>query len=490
MHPHLGKSFFVVIAAALLAACFAQSAAASKSQLSVIEDPGRVLSSDPAQRALSLDETAALGADIAKIAVTWRTYAPDGTSTVKPGGDLSDPATYPAGAWDILDDAVSGAQSRGLKVWLMITAPAPRWAVSKEEGGKYIGNYLPDVDDYNEFVKAVGRRYPSVHIFSFWNEPNLKRFLDPQTKSGIAQAAVHYREMYRGAYGAIRSVGHSGDTLLFGELVGRRSNKYDTNTTPPVAFLREFFCLDTKGKALKGRTAKKHGCNSFKRISASGIAYHPYRLSGGPLDVDKASKDNAPINYLKRLEKVLDQAYKARHLAKRKLKIYSSEFGFQTNPPDLDAGTPISRVPAYLNYSEYLSWLDSRVSTYSQYEIVDDGDLAGFQTGLRFVDGSLKDGIYAAYQTPMVAMTTKSKNRVSIWGGVRKKPSSSVSIEIQYKNGSAWKTAKKIKTSARHGYFLTTVALTSAKSKTWQIVWSGGASRSARPVTPPKPRTN
>ncbi|MFT4048393.1 MAG: hypothetical protein QM648_00985 [Solirubrobacterales bacterium] len=489
MHTKLGKAFFTIFAATLIAAAFTQSAFASKAQLSVIEDPARVLSSDPSQRATSLDETVALGADVAKIAVTWRSYAPDSGSAIKPGGDLTDPASYPAGVWDILDDAVSGAQSRNLKVWLMITAPAPRWAVSQEEGGKYIGNYLPSADDYSDFVKAVGRRYPSVHIFSFWNEPNLKRFLEPQTKSGIAVAAQHYRDLYRAGYSAIRSAGHTGDTLLFGELVGRRSNKFDTNTTPPVAFLREFFCLDTKGKALKGSTAKKHGCSSFKKLTASGIAYHPYRLSGGPLDADKVSKDNAPINYLKRIENVLDQAYKAKRISKSKLPIYNSEFGFQSDPPDEDAGTPISRIPAYLNYSEYLSWLDPRVSTYSQYEIVDDGDLAGFQTGLRFVDGTLKSGVYAAYQTPMVVMTTKSNNRVSVWGGVRKKASSSVTIEVQYKNGSSWKTARTIRTSAKHGYFLTTVAVTGAKSKTWQIVSGDLASRSAKAVTPPRPRS-
>ncbi len=489
MNQRLGHIALLTTAILAISGLFAGSAIAAKNQTTVIEDPGRTLAADPAIRTASLDETAALGADTLKIAVIWRDYAPDGYSSTKPAGDLSDPLAYPVGVWDRLDEVVAGAQSRGLKVWLMMTAPAPRWAVSKESG-KYIGNYMPSVTDYADFVAAVGKRYPSVTTFSFWNEPNIRRFMEPQTQSGIVKSAIHYRDMYRAAYTAIRNAGHANHTLLFGELMPRTPSKTDPNTSRPVAFLREFFCLDTKGRALKGKTATKHKCNNFKKISASGIAYHPYRLSGGPLDADPVSKDNAPINYLKRIYRVLDQAYKAKRLAKKNLKLYNSEFGFQSDPPDVFAGMPIKRIPAYLNNSEYLSWIDPRVSTYSQYQIVDDNDLSGFQTGLRFVDGSAKTDIYAAFQTPIVAMTTRSKNRVSIWGAMRAKPAGTTPVQIQYASGGDWKTAKTYPVSTKHGYFLTTIALSGAKSKTWRLVWSDGTSRTAKAVAPPKPRSD
>lgn len=487
MNPTLGKTALSLFAALLLTALVIPSAFASKTQLSVIEDPGRIQSPDAVQRATSLDETKALGADVVKISVPWRSYAPDGLSTTRPATDLSNPDNYPAGNWTILDDAVAGALARGLKVWLMPTAPAPRWAVA-QESGKYIGNFQPNVEDYAAFIQAVGRRYPGVHHWSFWNEPNIKRFIEPQTQSGVVKSAIHYREMYRAAYTAIRSSGHVGDTLMFGELVGRTQAKNDPNISRPVAFLREFFCLDTKGKPLKGSGATRHKCTGFKKITASALAYHPYRLTGGPLDRDTVSKDNAPINYMKRIYKVLDQAYKAKRI-NAKLKVYNSEYGFQTNPPDM-AGKPLSQVATYLNYSEYLSWIDPRMVAYSQYEILDDADLGGFQTGLRFNNGEKKEAVYAAFQTPMVAMTTKSANRVSIWGGVRAKPSSSVSIAVQYQSGSDWKTARTISSSAKHGYFLTTVALAGAKTKRWRLSWDGGISRTAKPIAPPLPRND
>lgn len=477
-----------IIASLLLTALLLpSSASASKSQMTVIEDPGRTHSFDPASRAAALNDAKALGANYFKISVHWREFAPDPLSLVKPNINLSDPASYPAGTWDELDELVSGAQARGMQPWLTLTAPAPRWAVSRENG-TYVGNYLPDAQAYGEWVEAVGARYRSVKTFSFWNEPNIRRFIDPQTERGVVKSAVHYRQMYSAAYEAMRATGHRSHKLLIGELMPRTPARVDPNTTRPVAFLRAFFCLDGKGKPMKGKTASSHDCKKFKKIATSGLAYHPYRLSGGPLDKDKVSKDNAPINYLARIQRVLDQANKQKRLSARKLQIYNSEFGFQSDPPDIFAGTPISRIPSYLNISEYLSWIDPRVATYSQYLIVDDADLAAFQTGLFFNDGTPKPGVLAAFQTPMVAMTTRSKNRVSIWGGARANTSSRVSIEIQYANGAEWKTAKTVSAKGSHGYFLSSVALANAKSKTWRLVWSGGTSRSSRAITPPKPR--
>lgn len=464
----------------------ATTAHAAKNQQTVIEDPARVLSPDPAARTASLNETAALGADLVKISVTWRAYAPDGMGTTKPAADLSDPANYPAGTWDRLDEVVAGAQARGLKVWLTPTAPAPRWAVAKETSPG-LGAYRPDAAAFGDFVEAIGRRYPTVHFFSIWTEPNLKRFLQPQARSGVIESAVHYRALFLAAQGALRASGHATDPLLFGELMPRSPASRDPQFSPPLAWLREFFCIDRNGRALRGKTARRHGCSKFKKISAAGLAYHPYRLSGSPLSRETANKDYAAVNYMPRVQRVLDAAYKARHLAQRRMKIYSSEFGFQTNPPE-PIGASLTRVASYLNISEYLNWSDSRVATYSQYLLVDDTDLGAFQTGLRFTNGEIKPAVYEAFQTPFLAMRTRSANRVTLWGGMRAKPAGTQPIELQYQSGDEWKTAKTLPVSTNHGYYKTTVALSGAKSKHWRAVWSGGTSRSTRPIAEVKPR--
>lgn len=476
------RIFFTVIALCVISTALATTASASKSQLPVIEDPARLLSGNPSVQNASLDEAQALGGKILKIPVLWRSIAPDGTSTVKPAGDLSDPAAYPAGSWDVLDRAVSGAQARGMQVWLMITAPAPRWAVARETT-PLPGAYEPNVAEYKRFATAVGRRYASVKMYSAWNEVNAGQFIQPQRKGSVIYSAIYYRSMYKAAYDGLVAAGHRNAKILFGELLPSFGAN-NQRGTEPLIWLRAFFCLDTKGKKLTGSAAKKLKCNGIKRITTSGLAYHPYSQSGGPFV--RPSKNAAPIAYMKRVQKILDQASKARRVSGRKIKIYASEFGFQSSPPDPN-GTTMKKIPYFLNVSEYLSWVDSRVATYSQYLLVDDPDLGSFQTGLRFIDGTKKPGVYEAYQTPIMVFKGKG-NRVTVWGGLRAKAPGATMAEIQYKTGNTWTTISQFPVSSAVGYFNKAVSVSGAQSKTYRVTWSGGTSRETKPGTIVKPR--
>ncbi|MGH2959367.1 MAG: hypothetical protein ACRDKE_07160 [Solirubrobacterales bacterium] len=486
------KTIILGLAAALfLLALSSTSAMASRSQQSVVDDPARILSPDPALQTVALDEAKELGFDILKIPVTWRSFAPDGTSSVKPAVDLTNSENYPAGVWTTVDAAVAGAEARGMKVWLMITAPAPRWAVTKETSPG-AGAYEPNPADYAEFVTAVGKRYANARYFSFWNEVNLKRFMQPQSKGGLAQSAIHYRDMYRAAQKALASSGHASSTTLFGEILSRYPSDNATLATRPMIWLRAFFCLDTKGLALKGNAAKKYKCGSFPKIKTSGLAYHPYNLSFPPTALEK-NKENAPIGYLPRVEKLLDQAYKAKHLATKKLKIYNSEYGIQSNPPDRSTGQPLSKVPFYLNASEYLTWIDARVATYSQYLLIDDPEIenvVSFQTGLRFADGTKKPGVYEAFQTPFMVFKTANANTVTVWGCLRAKTPGTATAKLEVKTNGKWTSVKSIPVSASTGYFMQKINLTGAKSKTYRINWSGGISRWSKPGTQLKNQTN
>jgi hypothetical protein len=487
------KTIPALLTALLVALLCATTASASKSQLSVLEDPQRTINPQPSQQTASLDETVALGGDVAKLTVSWRAIAPEGASAVKPPGvDLSDPGSYPAGSWETIDRAVAGAEARGLRVWLMISGPAPRWAVARETTPG-LGAWLPDPTAYAEFVKAVARRYPGVHMYSFWNEANLKRFIQPQSSGGSVTSAVHYRSMYRSAHKALEEVGHGSDTILFGELLARYQAYVPQLATRPLIWLRAFFCIDRAGRPLRGSAARLQQCANYRPIRTSGLAYHPYNLSGTPLSTERNSPDNAPINYLPRVERLLDQAAKAHRLTTRRLKIYSSEYGIQSNPPDKDVGQPIGRIPFQLNVSEYLSWADPRVATYSQYLIVDDVEVPGvvsFQTGLRFFDGRPKPGVYAAYQTPMLVMTTRSANRVSVWGCLRAKPPGTTGVDAQVRSAAGWSTVRTLPVSTANGCFMQDVALSGARSKTWRLSWSGGVSRSAKPIAPVRAHTD
>ncbi|MFY9487265.1 MAG: hypothetical protein WAP35_01020 [Solirubrobacterales bacterium] len=469
-------------ATAILLITEAGPSIASTKQLSVLEDSGRVLSPIPAIREESLDEIKSLDADVVKIPVSWRSIAPNPTGRVKPSDDLTDPSSYPAVNWMTVDAAVLGAEIRGLKVWMMITAPAPRWAVASEPA-RGPGSLNPDPDDYAEFVEAVAKRYKSVKIWSIWNEPNLSLFLQPQFKKGVAVSAIHYRKMYRAAYAALIGNGHRRDTILFGELLPRAPLPRRANgTIPPVMWLREFFCLDDELLPYTGAEARAHGCNGFKPLKTSGFAYHPYTTPQGPR-FDDPMPLNATINHLGRIYGVLDAASRQRRLSGSKLKIYSSEFGFQSNPPDRKT-VPIRKIPEFLNFSELLSYNDRRMATYSQYQLVDDKLTTGFQSGLRFYSGRKKTDVYAAYQLPLVVIR-RTTGTVTVWGKLRSSDASIQEIEIQVRAGSKFETVETVESTSSRGYFKLVLSTPGAGAKTYRLKAGKLISRSAKPVENP-----
>src|SRR3954449_523939 len=80
-----------LVAAALLLALGTSRAAASPTQLSIMQDDTELHTNRMDSR---LDEMKALGTDIVKVRVPWRYIAPSGPS--KPGGfDPTNPSSYP-----------------------------------------------------------------------------------------------------------------------------------------------------------------------------------------------------------------------------------------------------------------------------------------------------------------------------------------------------------------------------------------------------------
>jgi hypothetical protein len=103
-----------------------------------------------------------------------------------------------------------------------------------------------------------------------------------------------------------------------------------------------------------------------------------------------------------------------------RLPIYSTEFGYQTNPPEKLARTTAPAVAAtYLNWAEYLSWRDPRIRSYDQYLLIDPPG-GNFATGLEFANGTPKP-TYDAYRLPIYLPVTSgpSSQPLEVWGCAR-----------------------------------------------------------------------
>ena len=420
----------LVVGALLLPA---PPASASRTQRTVFEDPKLLLRSGPEVRAGTLDELRALGVDIVKLRVEWRSLAPDPTAPTRPAFDAADPNAYPIQGWAQLDDAVRATTQRGMQVFLMLSGSAPEWATAPGELDDHVGVMRPDPEEFGLWVRAVGRRYdgataglPRVDMWSLWNEPNHPQFLQPLSERlggrMSASSPHHYRQLYRAGRAALGATGHGRDTVLFGEIlpVGERPLSA-TNNLSPILFLRELFCLDSRYRPYRGPAARLRGCARFPRFQTSGFAYHPYTRRGGPRE-EPPSRDDATIGQIERVERALDRIAMTRRVARR-LPIYDTEFGIET-VPDCRRGEALRDQASFMNEAEYLSYTRARVRSYANYLLQDDAIVTrfparskrrnrGFQSGLRFgegattCDGSQAFGLaspkpaYEAFRTPI-----------------------------------------------------------------------------------------
>jgi hypothetical protein len=451
----------------LAGAVAAVPAHASKSQESTFEDDTALLFSGDAKRQQSLDEIKALGGTTIRTLVQWSRIAPDTNSSKKPAGfDATNPNAYPPGVFEPWDALVQEAQARGLQV-IMSPVLAPHWADTCRGNAHHCS---PRASDFGQFMTALAKRYPTVHRWSIWNEPNISSWLYPQQKRvhghNIPTAAIVYRNLFRAGTAALKANGHGSDQMLLGETapLGRTSGSLGKRFLSPTAFYQGVFCLDSRGHKLRGRIAKDEGCTHYQKLAATGIAHHPYNRGGSQPPLRKPTgPGEITIANLSSLSRVINQGSHNRRI-RGGLKFFFTEFGFQSNPPDHLFGVSLSRQARYINQSDYIAYHNSRVSSVAQYELFDDADSKSFNTGLRRTSGKAKPAL-AAYRLPI--WVTRSGSRVKVWGQVR--PGGAAGQTVQIQNGNKkFHTVKTVRTG-RRGYFEVRVGRKAGAK--WKLLW-------------------
>jgi hypothetical protein len=417
MNRTLATTVLLSAAALLAALALAAPAGANSRQVSIMQDDSQVLRSGPVMRRRTLDEFRNLGADVVKVSVAWNDLAP------RRPRHPSDPNAYPWNKYEAdYDDVVRAAGERGLRVYLgLVGHRAPRWAAGR------LGVTRPSARQLRYFAEAAGRHFSGsldVPIWSIWNEPHLFTFIRPQrSRSGTPLSPSIYRRLYLAGVAGLRASGHGGDRILFGELAPFGAGV--SYRVGPIDFIREMACLDRRFRPYRGRARRARGCPSrMGRIPTSGLAYHPYTLKNGPRYRLPRSGD-ATIAQLSRVTRVLDGVARRGRLPRR-LPIWITEFGFQTDPPDPFQGVFVGRAPAYMDESEWIAYRNPRVVSYSQYQLTDDGPRRGsrlrrwegWQSGLYTYRGRKKPKVYKAWQMPAFARVRRG-GVVEVFGGLR-----------------------------------------------------------------------
>jgi hypothetical protein len=299
----------------------------------------------------------------------------------------TDPAD-PAYDWDLYDRTVNYAAQNGVHVLFSIYG-TPAWAN---------GNKGPNVaparsTDLRNFAYAAARRYsgkypatdgrllPAVKDWLAWNEPNNPLFLAPQykktAKGWTIQSGADYAKICNAVYGGVHATLAPSERVGCGVTAPRGNNdpKSARPSVSPLAFLR---------------ACKKAGLKSF-----DAWAHHPYYA--GPSDqptTKPVTAKGAPATAVT-LGNINDLIKEVTRLYGNK-RIWITEYGYQTNPPDALFGVSYAKQAAYLTQAFAIARKNPRIDMMLWFLLKDESRLDGWQSGLVTVTGKKKPA-YAAF---------------------------------------------------------------------------------------------
>ena len=443
------------------------AASASKTQLSLFQDDRELVGGkDPAG---SMAEVANLGADVVRANIIFYQIYKTPKNRKRPAGfDAADPDS-PRYEWSRIDRFVQLANDNGLRILGTITGPGPHFTTRNPGSCRRVPcTKNPTPADFGKFAAAVAKRYKGeIDYYSIYNEPNLEQWLTPQQKKpGIGKVqteAVLYRKLFIEAYKSIARFDPARrNKVMFGEVAA---------ISEPLALLNAALCLDINGDKFRGRQARLHGCaGKVAKLNIGGFAVHPYNPGAyGTARSTTRSRFSLPMAYMPRLHRLIDRAKKLGRITRR-APILSTEFGFQSKPPDRFASS-LTKQAQNINEADRLFYADPRVIMVGQYELSDEPRVDIFNTGLRFADtkGRRKKPAYEAYLVPIV-VTELSANKVEVYGQVR--PGGSASVQIQASKGRApFRAVRSVRTSSR-GMFKVNVSRRGAARLRWRLVTS------------------
>ena len=358
----------------------------------------------------TLDQRAAelqrIGFDAVRVTLVW--------SRVEPF-----PGEY---HWNRSDRLLS-ALSRHRLAPVVTLWGTPEWA-----NGGFGPNVAPTHSaDVEEFARQAAIRYPFVRSWIVWNEPNKPTWLKPVSPE------TYVSKILDPAYRGIKSV-NAADRVAGGVTApqGGRSGM------SALAFIR--------------------------RMAAAGAhldayAHNPYPLSPGETpNRDGCSCPALTMGNLNRLVSVVGKAFP-------RARIWLTEYGYQTNPPD-PFGVSWAKQARFVGEAAHRAYATPKVDMLIQYLYRDEPDLGRWQSGLVTVNGTVKPA-RAAAMLPL-AQLARRRSKTRIWGQVRPGNGRIRFVVQRSMHGGRWLTLGSSRRTRPHGYF--TLVVTAPRGSQLRVV--------------------
>jgi hypothetical protein len=292
----------------------------------------------------------------------------------------------PAYNWALFDRAVTFANRNGMKVLFTIIY-TPSWA----NGGRPANVAPRNPEDLRKFAFAAAKRYsgsfvpakektklPAVKLWLAWNEPNNPINLTPQYRrvgsKWVVQAAVDYAKICAAIYTGVHGTRLGGERVACGATAphGNNAPRSIRPSVSPLAFLRAL---------------KKAGLKSF-----DAYAHHPYYGSPRESPTTRPPSSSAvTLGNLDTLVAELTRLYGPK-------RIWLTEYGYQTNPPDRQFGVSYATQARYLTQAYAIARRNPRIDMMLWFLLRDDSRVAdGWQSGF-FTSRGVRKPAYDAFR--------------------------------------------------------------------------------------------
>ena len=356
----------VVVALLGVAACVgAGGASASHHARFGVQDDAWLMYG-PGTMEQRLDTLDRLGVQVVRLTLRWDEIAP-----TRPA-DERDPYD-PSYRWNAFDLALRGLHRHGIEALVTIWG-SPRWA---NGGGP--ANTLP-LHGFGNFAYAAATRFPWVHRWTAWNEPNTRTFSRPVSPK------LYVRRVLNPAYAALHLAGAA--NLVAG---GVTSPRRTPSGMSPLAFME--------------------GMQRFHaRLDA--YAQNPYPSSPRetPFSDPCAHCRTLTMARLPEIRRDVTRMFGPKP-------IWLTEYGYQTDPPDRILGVSRALQARYVGEAALRVWQQAGVDVLIHFMVRDDPELGGWQSGLFADDGAAKPA-FRAFGLPLAEVARRG-HRVVVWGQVR-----------------------------------------------------------------------
>ena len=351
----------LVLIAILLVAVSGQTAHAQPGIKYGIQDDNYILEG-PGRLADRLDTLDKLGPDVVRFTLRWNEIE----------------ARQGRFNWRRSDQVLRGLQTRGIQPVVTLVG-TPGWA----NGGRG-PQYAPARGlEFAMFAEAAAKRYPYVRYWLIWNEPNLPRWLAP------ALPGTYVRRLLNPAYAAIHKANPR--ARVGGGVTGPRGN---VGGVSPVDWLRG---MRKAGAKLDAYAHHAHPGTRNETPSTGGCW--------------GASCKTITLANLPLLLRSVKRAWGGR------VRIWLTEWGFQTNPPDRFLGVSPKLQAQYIGEAARRVFRAPRVDMLIQFLYQDEPQVDRFQSGLITSRGRPKPALYA-FEFPLTT-AGRSGGTARIWGQIR-----------------------------------------------------------------------